>query len=357
MFVRKGIMKGLLVLVSLSSLVVACSNHELREKLLDDKNKNLELRFRKNHKFKIVQFTDTQDDQDCDPRTIELISAVCDDQKPDLVVFTGDNIRSGPETEEDVIVAINNIVSPVDSRKIPWFITYGNHDEDHSHKTGIDETKMLELYMSYPYNINKESPKDITGTGNMFVLIRDSKGKSPVFNIWGLDSNRYAPESINGQSLEGFHKWDIIHYDQIQWYVNNSKKIEKAFGRLIPSFMFFHIPLFEFEAMWQRPERHGIVGERNERVCSGPFNSGLFAILLDRGDVRGVFVGHDHINDFIGNYYGIYLGYAASAGFATYGLSGDEKHRMRGARIFILNEKDIENFETYMVYAKDYGIH
>ena len=76
--------------------------------------------------------------------------------------------------------------------------------------------------------------------------------------------------------------------------------------------------------MWDTRDKHGVVGEKNEEVCPGSFNSGLFAAMLERGDVKGVFCGHDHVNDFIGNYYGIYLGYAANTGFGTYGLGGTQ---------------------------------
>ncbi len=102
----------------------------------------------------------------------------------------------------------------------------------------------------------------------------------------------------------------------------------------------------------------GVVGERNQDECPGPFNSGLYSALLERGDVKGVFVGHDHINDYVGNYFGIVLGYAASAGFGTYGLpvNEPEPNRLRGARVFILHEDAPNDFETYMAYAKDYGI-
>ena len=108
--------------------------------------------------------------------------------------------------------------------------------------------------------------------------------------------------------------------------------------------------------MWERRENHGVVGELNEPVSPGPFNSGLFAAMQERGDVKGVFVGHDHINDFQGDYFGIRLGYAANTGFGTYGLDGDEENRMRGARVFVLTERDPANFESYMVWARDYGI-
>ncbi|WP_202798997.1 hypothetical protein [Saccharopolyspora spinosa] len=103
--------------------------------------------------------------------------------------------------------------------------------------------------------------------------------------------------------------------------------------------------------------RHGIVGERNEAECPGPFNSGMFNAILTRGDVKGVFCGHDHVNTYHSNYYGVLLGYAGSTGFGTYGLSGAERNRLRGARVYTLNE-NTENVldSTYMVFAKDYGI-
>ena len=102
--------------------------------------------------------------------------------------------------------------------------------------------------------------------------------------------------------------------------------------------------------------QHDVTGERNEDECPGPFNSGLFSALLQRGDVKGVFVGHDHVNNYVGNYFGIYVGYSANTGFGTYGLGGAENNRLRGARVFEVDESTPEQFKTKMVYATDYGI-
>jgi hypothetical protein len=133
--------------------------------------------------------------------------------------------------------------------------------------------------------------------------------------------------------------------------------------------MFFHIPLHEFRTMYendafkaQHPElglfpQHEVTGERNEDECPGPFNSGLFSALLERGDVKGVFVGHDHVNNYVGNYFGIMLGYSANTGFGTYGLGGADNDRLRGARVFVLNEENLEDIQTFMVYASQFGIH
>ena len=322
------------------------------------------LRFKPNGTFKIVQFTDTQDDQDIDPRTVELIKAVLADQQPDLVVFTGDNIRSGPQTPADVKKAINNVVAPVDAEGIPWFVTFGNHDEDHTPVTGVDEKGMLAIYRSYRHNINRRAPEGVTGTGNMHALVLGSRGHHPVFNVWALDSGRYAPEKIAEQTIADdfllgwtwMPDWDWLRPDQIAWYRSTSEHLEKAFGGKIPSLMFFHIPLQEFRTMYENRDRHDVVGERNEDECPGPFNGGLFATLLERGDVKGVFVGHDHVNNYVGNYFGVTLGYSANTGFGTYGLGGPDNDRLRGARVFVVHEDDPSVFETYMVYARSYGI-
>ena len=321
-------------------------------------------------KFKIVQFNDTQDDERIDRRTVELMEKVLDAEKPDLVVLNGDNITGGVDSPLENKQALNNLAQPMEKRGIKWAITFGNHDEDSTSKSGINEEGMLEFYMSYPNNLNKPSEKGITGTGNSNILIHNSQGNKPAFNIWLLDSGRYAPETIAGQNFDGYPDWDWLRGNQINWYFETSQEIEKKYKSKIPSLMFIHIPLWEHRFMWfssvddrstaaheRAVQKHNIVGERNEDECPGPFNSGLFSAILDRGDVKGVFCGHDHINTYHGNYYGVLLGYGGSAGFGTYGLSGAEKNKLRGARVFNLDAKTEDvSVETHMVFAKDYGI-
>ncbi|MEV6233510.1 metallophosphoesterase family protein [Saccharopolyspora shandongensis] len=328
------------------------------------------LRFRADGTYKIVQFNDTQDDERIDRRTLELMNAVLDDQRPDLVILNGDNITGGCDTELEMRQAMNNIVQPMEERKIPWAVTYGNHDEDSTAKGGLDESEMLEFYRSYAYNVNELGPRGVTGTGNMNLFVHGSRGNDPKFNLWLLDSGRYAPGNIAGQDFAGYPTWDWLRMDQVAWYFQRSVEIERQVGRKVPGLMFIHIPLWEYRFMWfgsvdgrtdadhaRGVARHGIVGERNEAECPGPFNSGMFNAILTRGDVKGVFCGHDHVNTYHGDYYGVLLGYAGNTGFGTYGLSGAERNRLRGARVYTLNE-NTENVldSTYMVFAKDYGI-
>jgi hypothetical protein len=254
--------------------------------------------------------------------------------------------------------AIGGFARPVDSRGIPWLVTFGNHDEDHTPVTGMDKEDQLEYYMSFPNNLNRVGPQGVNGAGNVYVLIGQGDNREPRLVIWGLDSGRYIPDSIGGQSVQadGLRTYDWIRPSQIDWYVRTSTDIEARYGGRIPGLMFFHIPLPEFALMWENRENHHVVGEKNEEVAAAPFNSGLFGAVQDREDVVGIFVGHDHVNDYVGNYFGVRLGYSANSGFGTYGLEGDNPDRMRGARIFRVPESDPASFETFMVYARDYGI-
>ncbi|MBM7585630.1 3',5'-cyclic AMP phosphodiesterase CpdA [Bacillus pakistanensis] len=334
------------------------------------KHQNAKLKFNQDGKFKVVQFNDTQDDERIDRRTIELMEKVLDSEKPDFVVLNGDNISSGCDTALEMKQAMNNVVQPMEKREIKWAVTFGNHDEDSTPNSGVDEEAMLKFYRSYKYNCNEPGEKNLTGTGNMNLLIKNSKGNKAAFNLWLLDSGRYAPKSIAGQSFEGYPTWDWLRFNQVNWYYETSKKIEKESGKKIPSLVFIHIPLWEHRNMWfasvdERTdanhavalERHSIVGERNEDECPGPVNSGLFSAMLERGDVKGVFCGHDHINTYAGNYYGIMLGYGGNTGFGTYGLPGAERNRLRGARVFNLDENTEDVLvDTHMVFAKEYGI-
>ncbi|WP_162605273.1 metallophosphoesterase family protein [Jiangella ureilytica] len=329
------------------------------------------LRFKADGTFKIVQFNDTQDDERIDRRTIELMEKVLDAEQPDLVVHNGDNITGGCANATEMKQAMNNIVQPMESRRIPWVVTYGNHDEDSTPQTGMDEEDMLEFYRSYGYNQNQPSPRGVTGSGNMNLLIRRHRGQQPIFNLFLLDSGRYAPDTIAGQDFAGYPDWDWLRMNQVHWYTETSELVEKrAGGTKVPALMFIHIPLWEYRFMWfasvdsrtaadheRAIAKHGIVGERNEDECPGPFNSGMFSAILDRGDVRGVFCGHDHVNTYVGNYYGVMLGYAGNTGFGTYGLSGAERNRLRGARVFNLTDQGEDvDIETHMVFAADLGI-
>lgn len=89
---------------------------------------------------------------------------------------------------------------------------------------------------------------------------------------------------------------------------------------------FFHVPVPEYIEVWDYEPCKGF---NQERVCATDCNDGLFAAMVRGGAMRGVFVGHDHINDYEGTLHGIRLCYGRGSGYQCYGLEGYAK----GARI------------------------
>ena len=113
--------------------------------------------------------------------------------------------------------------------------------------------------------------------------------------------------------------------------------------------MFFHIPLRQFAEMTANTK---FTGDRNEAECPSKIDGGLFAAVLERGDVKGIFCGHDHTNNYIGEWMEIKLGYDASIGYASYNLpdSDPRSAHSRGGRVFVIDQSDPWHFKTWMRY-------
>jgi hypothetical protein len=62
-----------------------------------------------------------------------------------------------------------------------------------------------------------------------------------------------------------------------------------------------------------------IQGKKKEKICSPVTNSGLFYSLARKQNVKAIFAGHDHDNNFIGEYRGLKLGYGNITGYNAYG--------------------------------------
>lgn len=71
-------------------------------------------------------------------------------------------------------------------------------------------------------------------------------------------------------------------------------------------------------------------GTKGEKVCCGAQNTGLFEAIKEQRTLEWVSCGHDHDNDYYGQYQGIYLAFGRKMGYGAYGPKG----MLRGGRIF-----------------------
>jgi hypothetical protein len=140
-----------------------------------------------------------------------------------------------------------------------------------------------------------------------------------------MDSNDYAADGYYGY-------YDWFHYDQIEWYREQSKKFTAANdNQPLPGLAFFHIPLLEYDNVLARKPKV-TVGDYGEETCPGKLNTGMFAAMVEMGDVMGTFCGHDHSNDFIGIEYGIALAYGRNTNYYKIGSRIIELYE--GQRLF-----------------------
>ena len=92
------------------------------------------LRFR-DGRFKIMQIADVQEVPQVSPDTLRLLTLAIERERPDLIVFTGDQLY-GPiplfrlgDPEANVRKALSAILAPVTAAGIPFAVTFGNHDD------------------------------------------------------------------------------------------------------------------------------------------------------------------------------------------------------------------------------------
>lgn len=281
------------------------------------------LRIRPDGRFVVVQFTDLHHGSSAatDRRTRSVIEAVLQAEAPDLVVLTGDILEG--QRAVDPRAALRAGLAPVLERGLPWAPILGNHDDEGR----FSRRRVFGFLRSLPGCLGRPGPTGVSGFGNYVLRIQGSK-RTTAFVFYMFDSHAYAPQ--------GFGTYAWIRADQIDWYRRSRADPH------VPALAFMHIPLPEWEQAWR--EGWNKRGHRHEPACCPSVNSGLFAAFVERGDVGGVFCGHDHLNDYEATLHGIRLVYGRATGHGGYGRPGFP----RGARVIELRE-GLRGFETRVV--------
>ena len=312
----------------------------------------------KNKKFKLLVISDLHCVLDFDKRILADINTLLDKTRPDLVIINGDLVwKNGCENEENFRSVVKGVTAPFEERKIPWAYCFGNHDDERSFHRSL----MQPIYEEFDHCISYAGEKDVDGAANFVLPVWSEDGEKIKFNIWGLDSHDSLSDYVKQYNLNPdmwFYKfddplhpggnYDTIKFTQIMWYWQKSLEIEKAMGEKVPGLMCFHIPLPEFITLYRNVAQTKYKGTRREGVGCSLFNSGLFNAIVQRGDVKTVICGHDHINDFEGSLCSVTL--AMDGGISYDGYCDDD---LRGGRVVEINEDDPFNIKTYMVRVND----
>ena len=285
----------------------------------------VQLRFNKDGKFKIAQFTDTHLDPSRDTYSsiLDMITEMIEKENPDFVIFTGDIVTTGPSDK-----AWGELIETLEAIGKPYGVVTGNHETEVTSR----DTIFNYLLNSHLF-LGKKGLRLEKKMGNYIlpVLASDGSDKTKAV-LYCMDSGEFGGD----QELLGQYEW--FDWDQINWYRNNSTAYtRKNGGKPVPSLAFFHIPVPEYRYLNGKDDVYGTYSYSG--AGSAEINSGMFTSMLDMKDVMGIFVGHDHQCDNIGLMNGVALAYGR--------YSGASRMRMEsGCRIIELCEDEYE-FDTY----------
>lgn len=294
------------------------------------------LQFKPDGEFKIVYLTDlhfVSKKPEQAAKTFARMDYIVNAEKPDFIAITGDVLFGRPAGD-----MLQSILDRLDSYGVPFCIVYGNHDAEQD----LSRAEMSSMIVKAKYSLNT-----LNADGELadikLPVASSEKGTAAPLDIYMLDSHDYCK-----QKEIGGYAW--FTNDQLQWMRAECDASTRRNGAHVPSLSFFHIPFPEFYDAWilaQEKKHNGVVGLRGEYGGHPRVNSGMFAAMLETGNMMGVFCGHDHDSDYIIPYYGIALAYGR--------FSGDDtvyNHLAHGTRVITVNEKDLKaghrSFRTWI---------
>ena len=352
-------MSSLTALVNRSNFSVASSFDTVsyEEQLVPQKDSDGWWTFTSDRPLKVVQFTDVHIGGGIfsvkkDKKALNAVAAMITAEKPDLVVLTGDNVYPVPFQSGTFNNGISTdvVITLLEKLGVYYTVCFGNHDSeiysDYTREQIADKYANPEL----KYSLFQKGPEDVDGFGNQIIKVKNSKGiVTNAFYV--LDSHDYVQSDILG--IRG--QYDNIHENQVEWYKESVLAIDAANKAIDPtcpmfsSLMFFHIPLKEYEDAWKEYKANGskdtenvkYLGggyyEDNEKVCCGVGDDNLFETIVELGSTKGIFCGHDHVNNAQLEYKGIRLVYGMSIDYLAY-LGIDKKGAQRGCTVISIDE-------------------
>lgn len=317
-----------------SNFIKTHQNVEYDEQLVPTLDDDGYYSFTTDREFKIMQLTDIHIGAGFlsikkDTMALNAVAAMITAEKPDLVIVTGDIAYPIPFQAG----TFNNKTSAqlfaelMEQLGVYWCLAFGNHDtESYSYFSRED---ISEVYESdeYPHCLYQRGPDDVDGCGNYVINVRNSEGGITQSLIM-LDSNSYVKMP---RPLSNIWNYDCIHTNQVEWYKQTIESLKNENNNVMPkSLAFFHMPLEEYRDAWYEyidngckdtenvKYNEGKAGEVDLIVYNSDYNYGFFDAVLAGGSTKGIFCGHDHLNNFSVDYKGIKLTYGYSVDYLAY---------------------------------------
>lgn len=244
--------------------------------------------------------------------TLRMIDKLLEAVSPDLVILTGDMVRSWAYDNLEMYAQIADIL---EERGVVWMPIFGNHDceyefEDSQHS----HAELASALAAYPHCLMSDASD--AAVGEYFVNIKNKKGEI-VYTLCCMgvyyDKSLWTDEFASG--------WSYLRTEeQLAWYETEIHRISghKLQGKntVVPSMVFTHCPVPEVLPAWEEAYNNGQPNEKYHygNLLSGKSTyrkylgqDGLFDKAIEIGSTKAMFFGHHHDNDFSVEYNGIRL--------------------------------------------------
>lgn len=282
-----------------------------------------------------------------DKMAINAVEAMVREEKPDLVIVTGDIAfpvphQAGTFNNKNGEILFAELMEQLG---VYWCPAFGNHDtEAYSYFSRKSISKLFSNKEKYPHCLFQTGDEAIDGYGNYIVKVEKPTGEITQALIM-LDSHSYVDGDIFGIKW----KYDCVHENQVEWYENQIKSLtEQNYGIMPSSLVFFHIPPLEMQTAYNEYRDNGFTDTKNTRYLYGEagetgivvypseYNYGLFDKALELGSTKGIFFGHDHLNNIAIDYKGITLSYGFTIDYLAY-ADLDKYGAQRGCQIITVS--------------------
>lgn len=324
---------------------------EYSNQLIPEKDADGVWTFTTDNDFRVMQLSDVHIGNGWmstskDTMALNAVATMITAEKPDLVIITGDLVYPVPfqaGTFDNMKSAVL-VATLMENLGVYWLPVFGNHDTESYSKYTREDISKLYADEKWSYCLfENNSYDDVDGFCNQVVNVKNSKGLITQ-SFYTFDTHSY----VDNDYLGLFWKYDNIHENQVNWYKQNVEKYNKHNVDLInandwedkedllntysvvKSLAFWHVPNTEYLDAWNEyvdagykdtenvKYHYGVVGESGKMVYSGVYEDGIFETMQTLGSTKGIFCGHDHLNNFSIEYKGIRLTYGFSIDYLAY---------------------------------------
>jgi hypothetical protein len=266
-----------------------------------------------------------------DIKTVRSIVKIVQNAQPDLIIITGDMVfpfifRSYCIDNKTMARAFITIFEKI---SIPYAFTYGNHDTESL--ALLNKQQLSDYFLNSNLQHSLYEPgESMFGLGNYMIKILNHDG------------------SIN-QALFLIDSGECdIKQSQIDWYEASVSDLTNEAGKIVPTIMFMHIPLYEYKLAYEENSDNLLYGVNNESISSMTSECKFFDTIKENGSTIAIFCGHDHRNTWGIMYQDILLSFCPSVDYNAY-LNFYEGEELVGGQIISLNsENQVQVEQIYL---------